>query len=225
MESTKLTVEYRASSGKGEARKLRSTGRIPAVLYGHHEKPLSISLGEQDFRRILRSRGETAIIGLMIEGDAPQGYDAIIKEIQQHPATGKILHIDFQQVRSGEKIKIEVPVELAGDPVGVKDMGGVLEHGPRQLSIRCVSSEIPDRLVVDVRHLKVRDAIHVRDIALSYPGFEFLDDPDTTLAIVVSPRVEAEPVPAEAAAEAAAEPEVIGKGKEEAEGEAEGESK
>lgn len=215
MESMKITSEYRASSGKGDARKLRAAGRVPAVLYGHHEEPVKISLSEQDFRRVIRIRGETAIIDLTIEGETAKGYDAIIKEIQQHPATGKILHVDFQHIRLGEKIKIEVPVELVGDPVGVKDMGGVLEHGPRELSIRCLPKNIPDRIEVDVRVLKIHDAIHVGDIASFHPDYEFLDDPGTTLAIVVAPRVEAEAVPA---AQEAAEPEVIAKGKEEAEG-------
>lgn len=219
MESMKLISAYRDASGKGGARKLRAVGRVPAVLYGHSEEPLTISLSEQDFRRVIRTRGETAIIALTIEGDAPKGYDAIIKEIQQHPATGQILHIDFQHIRLGEKIKIEVPVVLVGDPVGVKDMGGVLEHGPRELSVRCLPRDIPERIEVDVRSLKIHDAIHVKDVAAAHPDFEFLDDPGTTVAIVVAPRVEAEPVPA--AAEAA-EPEVIGKGKEAAEGEGEG---
>lgn len=223
MEATKLTTESRGSSGKGSARKLRAAGRVPAVLYGHDEKPVKISLKEQDFRRIIRTRGETGIIALEIEGEPPTTCDAIIKEVQQHPATGKILHIDFQHVRVGEKIKIDVPVELVGDPVGVKDMGGVLEHGPRELAIRCLPRDIPDRITIDVKSLKIHDAIHVGDIAALYPGFEFLDDAETTLAIVVAPRVEAEPVPP--AEEEVAEPEVIAKGKEEEEGEEETEAK
>ncbi len=212
MESMKLTSEYRASSGKGVARKLRASGRVPAVLYGHDEEPVKISLSDHDFRRIIRTRGETAIIDLTIVGDAPRECDAIIKEIQQHPASGKILHIDFQHIHRGEKIKIDVPVELIGDPVGVKEMGGVLEHGPRELVIRCLPADIPDRIQVDVKGLKIHEGVHVKDIVPSYPNYEFLDDPGTTLAIVVPSRVEAEPVPA--AAEAV-EPEVIGKGKEE----------
>jgi large subunit ribosomal protein L25 len=222
MESLKLTTEPRDSSGKGVARKLRAAGRVPAVLYGHSEEPVMISVNERDFLKVIRLRGETAIIDLLIEGEASEGRDAIIKEIQQHPATGKILHVDFQHIRVGEKIKMEVPVGLVGDPIGVKEMGGVLEHGPRELSIRCLPKNIPDRIEVDVRQLKIHDAVHIKDIAGSYPDFEFLDDAGTTLAIVVPPRVEVEPVPV---AEEAAEPEVIAKGKEEEEGGAEAESK
>jgi large subunit ribosomal protein L25 len=211
MEAIKLASEYRGSSGKGVARKLRARGQVPAVLYGHSEEPLKISVNEQDFRRVLRVRGEMGIIDLVIEGEVKKECDAIIKEIQQHPASGKILHIDFQHIRRGEKIKIEVPVYLIGEPLGVKEMGGVLEHGPREIEIRCFPGDIPDRIDIDVQFLKIHEAIHLRDIASRYPEFEFLEALGTTLAIVVPSRVEVEAAPV--AAEAA-EPEVIGKGKE-----------
>jgi large subunit ribosomal protein L25 len=213
MESLKLISEYRASSGKGVSRRLRAQGRVPAVLYGHSDEPVKISIDEQDFRRVLRVQGETAIIGLSVEGEVKKDCDAIIKEIQQHPASGEILHVDFQHIRRDEKLKIEVPLVLLGEPLGVKEMGGVLEHGPRELVIRCFPRDIPERIEVDVSGLKMHDAIHVREIAARNPGFEFLDAPGTTLAIVVPSRIEEE-APKPAAAEEAAEPEVIGKGKE-----------
>jgi len=160
---------------------------------------------------VLRVRGEMGIIDLTIEGEVQKQCDAIIKEIQQHPASGKILHVDFQHIRRGEKLKIDVPVYLVGEPTGVKDMGGVLEHGPREIEIRCLPRDIPERIDIDVKALKIHDSVHIRDISSQYPDFEFLDDPATTLAIVVPPRIETEAAPV---TEAAAEPEVIGKGKE-----------
>ena len=211
MEAIKLASEYRTSSGKGVARKLRAIGKVPAILYGHSEKPVSLAVNEHDFLHVLRVRGEMGIIDLTIEGEVKKECDTIIKEIQQHPASGKILHIDFQHIRRGEKLKIDVPVYLVGEPIGVKEMGGVLEHGPREIEIRCFPRDIPDRIDIDVKSLKIHDSVHIRDVSSSYPDFEFLDDPATTLAIVVPPRVETEAVPV---AEAAAEPEVIGKGKE-----------
>jgi len=211
MEAMKLASEYRGSSGKGVARKLRARGQVPAILYGHSEEPLKISVNEQDFRRVLRVRGEMGIIDLVIEGEVKKECDAIIKEIQQHPASGKILHIDFQHIRRGEKIKIEVPVYLIGEPLGVKEMGGVLEHGPREIGVRCFPRDIPDRIDIDVQSLKIHESIHLRDIASRYPEFEFLEALGTTLAIVVPSRVEVEAAPVVAEP---AEPEVIGKGKE-----------
>ena len=211
MEAMKLASEYRGSSGKGVARKLRARGQVPAVLYGHSEEPLKISVNEQDFRRVLRVRGEMGIIDLAIEGEVSKECDAIIKEIQQHPASGKILHIDFQHIRRGEKIKIDVPVFLIGEPLGVKEMGGVLEHGPREIEVRCLPRDIPERIDIDVHTLKIHESIHLRDIASRYPDFDFLGDLGMTLAIVVPSRVEVEAAPV--AAEPV-EPEVIGKGKE-----------
>jgi large subunit ribosomal protein L25 len=211
MEAIKLASEYRTDSGKGVARKLRASGKVPAVLYGRSEAPVPISVAEMDFLRVLRVRGEMGIIDLSISGEISKECDAIIKEIQQHPASGKILHIDFQQILRGEKLKIDVPVQLVGEAIGVKEMGGVLEHGPREIEIRCLPRDIPERIEIDVKSLKIHDSIHIRDISPLYPDFEFLDEPATTLAIVVPPRVETEAVPA---AEEAAEPVVIGKGKE-----------
>lgn len=219
MEQTELKSIFRETSGKGNARKLRAQGHLPAVLYGPKQETLSLSVDEQDFQRVLSRQGETVIVDLTIGGEAPKECKAIVKEIQRHPATGKILHLDFQYIRRGERIRLEIPVVLTGDPVGVKEMGGVLEHGSRTLNIRCLPRHIVENIEIDVSQLKIQDAIHVKDIESRYPDFEFLDDLETTLAIVVPPRVEVEVAPDEEEAE---EPEVIAKGKEE---EAEGEAK
>jgi len=220
METHKLGSEFRESVGKGAARKLRAQGRVPAVLYGHGETPTSIWVSERDLRKIFSSNWETAIVDLSIAGKADKDCNAIIKDVQQHPTSGKVLHVDFQHIRTGEKIRLEVPVKLVGLPRGVKDMGGILEHGLRQLAVRCVPKDIPGSIDLDVAELGIHDAIHVRDVIGRYPGVEFLDDPGSTLAIVVPPKLEAEPV-APTAEEAPAEPEVIGKGKEAKEGEEE----
>ncbi len=216
MEQFKLKSIYRQTSGKGVARKLRADGKIPSVLYGLKEEAVSLSIDEQEFRRVLRTYGETAIVDLDIEGLAEKEYNAIVKDVQVHPVTGKILHVDFQQIRRGEKLKIEVPVSLVGDPIGVKEAGGVLEHGPRSLNIRCLPRDIPDKIEVNVEALAIHDTLHVKDIVSDYPDFEFLDEHDTTLAIVIPPRVEVVETPEEEEGEGE-EPEVISKGKEEEE--------
>jgi len=210
-----LKSSCREVAGKGGARKLRAQGVVPGTIYGYHQDTLSIEVDELELRRILTSRGETAIVDLSIEGEVNKECNAIIKEIQQHPATGKILHIDFQYVRKGEKLRLEVPLELTGTPIGVKDMGGILERGPRLLQIRCFPRHIPEKIEIEVSELKIQDAVHVKDIVGRHPDLEFLDDPETTLAIIVPPKVEAEVAPAEEAEGEGEEPEVIGKGKDE----------
>jgi large subunit ribosomal protein L25 len=219
MEGFKLSSEYREGAGKSLARKLRHGGKIPAVLYGQKEKPISIMIDEREFKKIMASQWETAIVDLNIHGKVSKECNAIIKDIQQHPATGKILHVDFQHIRRGQKIKLEVPVVLSGNPRGVKEMGGILEHGLRVLNIRCLPRHIPENIEIDVSGLGIQDTVHVEEIIPGYPDFEFLDDPDSTLAIVVPPKVEVEPV----VEEVEEEPELIGKGKEEKAEEAEGE--
>lgn len=222
MEQFKLKSIYRETSGKGVARKLRAEGKIPAVLYGLKEEAVALSIDEQEFRRVLRTYGETAIVDLDIEGLKEKEYNAILKDIQVHPTTGRILHVDFQQIRRGEKLKIEVPLALVGDPIGVKEAGGVLEHGMRSLNIRCLPRHIPDKIEVDVQALQIHDGLHIKDIVADHPDFEFLDDHGTTLAIVIPPRVEVVATPEDEEDETE-EPEVISKGKEE-EGEKEAKS-
>jgi large subunit ribosomal protein L25 len=223
MENSGLKLNSRKSSGKGAARRLRSEGRLPAVLYGLKEEAIRLSLSEREFQGVLIAQGETAIVDLTLEDEGNKELKAIIKEIQRHPATGKILHLDFQQIRRGEKIRLEIPVVLTGDPVGVKEMGGVLEHGPRMLQVRCLPRNIIENIDINVEDLKIQDAVHVKDIEALYPDLEFLGESETTLAIVVPPRVELEPTPVEEEAEETEEPEVIAKGKEEEAGK--GESK
>ena len=213
MENSGLKLNSRKSSGKGAARRLRSEGRLPAVLYGLKEEAIRLSLSEREFQGVLIAQGETAIVDLTLEDEGNKELKAIIKEIQRHPATDKILHLDFQQIRRGERIRLEIPVVLTGDPVGVKEMGGVLEHGPRMLQVRCLPRHIIENIDINVEDLKIQDAVHVKDIEAHYPDLEFLGDSETTLAIVVPPRVELEPTPAEE--EETEGPEVIAKGKEE----------
>ena len=215
METHKLGSQFRESSGKGAARKLRAQGCVPAVLYGHNEEPLSIWINELDLRRLLASKWETAIVDLSISGKVKKECSAIIKDVQQHPSSGKVVHVDFQYVHKGEKIRLDVPVTLIGDPRGVKEMGGILEHGLREVAIRCMPRHIPDSIELDVGHLGIHEAIHVKDIIAGYPDVEFLDDPESTLANVVPPKVEVEPVAEEEEIEE--EPEVIAKGREEEE--------
>lgn len=216
METQKLTSAFRTETGKGAMRKLRAKGMIPAVLYGSKEETLALALVERDLRRVFRANWETAILELTIEGKEKKECSAIVKDVQQHPATGRVLHLDLQYIHKGEKIRLVIPVHLNGDPRGVKEMGGILEHGPRELHVRCMPRHIPDSIEIDVSELGIQDSIHLRDVIDRFPDVEFLDEHDTTLAIVVPPKVEAEKVEDELEEDAdAAEPEVITKGKDE----------
>lgn len=216
MERSILQSEYRENRGKNVARKLRQQGRIPAIVYGRKEEPLSLSVKEIDLRRILIDHGDSAIIDLSVEGKESKTYNAIIRDVQTNSATGKILHVDFQRISLDEKVRTGVSLSLKGDPKGVKEAGGILEHGLRELNIICVPSAIPELIEVDVSGLEIGDSIRLSEIAVGYPDIEFLDDAESTLAIVVHPKVEVvAEAEEEAVEEGAEEPELISKEKKE----------
>jgi len=216
MERFELQSSVRADAGKGVARKLRFAGKLPAVLYGRREAPVGLSLAEVDVRNILRKHPESAIVDLTVEGPGGGSMNAIIRDVQRHPASGRILHVDLQRIRLDEHVRVEVHVEVRGTPAGVKEQSGVLEHGTRSLNVMTLPTDIPDAIVVDVSALRIHDSVRLRDVVDAYPKIQFLDDPDTTLATVIPPIVEAVVAPT---AEATAEPELIRKPGAEEEGE------
>lgn len=218
MENLKLTGTVRSDSGKGVARKLRGAGKLPAILYGQSEDPISLTLGEAELRQILRTHTDSPIVKLSIAGREDE-VDAVVREVQRHPATGRLLHADLQRINLDEKIRVDIRVELEGDPAGVKEQGGILEHGTRSVNVLCMPSAIPSAIVIDVTELRIHDSTKVKDVTARYPDVEFLDDPETTLAAVSPPVVEKEVVEVEAGVEGEAAPAA------EEEAPAEGESK
>lgn len=193
--------------GKGFARKARAIGRIPGVLYGHGETPKALAVDSKEFSTAMRTnKGSNAIVALDLgSGDVT----ALVRAVQLDPVSHRVLHIDFQHISLDETIHVEVPVHLVGIPIGVKEGGGVLEAITRELQIRCLPTAIPASLDVDVSGLAVGTSLHVRD--LKFEGISIETEGQVTVATVVAPTVEAEPV---AGAAAVAEPEVVGaKGK------------
>ena len=212
-----LSGTRRDRLGKGGARKARAAGEIPAVLYGHGEEPVAVSVVARDFEVALRGhKGGNPIVNLGVAGS---DYTAIIRDVQYDPISRAILHLDFQHISLTETIEVNVNVHLIGVPTGVKDGGGILEHILRDVEVRCLPTAIPPSIDVDVAHLAIGDSVHVRDLVVQ--DVTILTDADATIATVVPPTVMEEKPAEEAAVEGAAEPEVIAKGKKEEEGEEE----
>ena len=211
-----LGAQRRTDAGKGAARQMRMQGRIPAVIYGHGREPESLSVGEAELERVLTGlEVGSAVFDLDVEGS---NVTALIREIQRHPFRAKILHVDFLEIHAGEKITLQLAVHLAGSPDGVRNGGGVLDQALREITIRVLPKDIPNRLDVDVTNLRVGQSLHVSDIHI--PDAEILTDPSNTICSVVAPKVEAEPVAGEVVEEeAAAEPELIRRPKDEEEAE------
>ncbi len=210
MEQFELTTTVRPDAGKGVARRLRAAGRLPAVLYGLKTEPMGLDIPEPDMRRILRRHPESPVVRLHVEGQGGP-VDTIVRDVQRHPATGRLLHVDFQRIRLDEKVRVDVPVELRGEPVGVKEQGGVLEHVVRVVSVMCLPREIPQSIGVDISALGIGDVVRVADLAEGNPNLDFTEDPDTMVATVLAPTVSREAAATEAG-EAAGEAPGAGEG-------------
>ena len=180
-----LSGTRRESIGKGGARKARAAGHIPAVLYGHGETPVPVTIQAREFELALRGhKGGNPIVNLAV---ADGQYTALIRDVQYHPVSHDILHLDFQHISLTESIEVKVSVHLTGLPLGVKDGGGILETILRELDVRCLPTAIPPSISVDVSHLNIGDSVHVREV--SVPDVTILNDGDETIATVVPPTV------------------------------------
>jgi large subunit ribosomal protein L25 len=212
MEKMTLKAQLRTTLGKEACQRLRNQGMVPAVVYKKAQQALSVGVNAKDMFRILHtSAGENVIIALDIATDdkgAAQEKTVIVKELQYHPIKGDILHIDFHEISLTEKIKVDIPIETKGEPVGVKSDGGILDHPIKELSIECLPADIPEKIYVQVGNLKIGDSIRVRDLDIP-DGIVVLDDPEQAVVSVVPPEAE-EVEPEEGVlAEQPAEPEVI----------------
>jgi large subunit ribosomal protein L25 len=220
MATATLNATPRTDVGKGAARKLRATARIPGVIYGHHREPQPLALDGRELEKLLGQIAPgTTVVELNLDGRVSR---TLIREIQRHPFKRQVLHIDFQELVAGEKITVDIPIVLVGTAAGVKD-GGTVEEVTREVSVEVDPANIPSHFEIDISHLGINDSVHVSDIKIP-EGIELHTDPEATVAVVAPPRVEEEPAPApvEGAVEPAAEPELIRKPKDEEEG-AEGE--
>lgn len=231
MQEINLDVVVRQTTKKGEVKRSRELGQIPAVIYGKGEENLNGYLDAKTFGKIIKSfsSGNTIfnlnINGLNIGGAQGVGIKkAIIKDIQIDVVKRHPIHVDFQVVSMASKIEVSVPIKLVGDAPGVKLHGGILEHFIRELKVKCLPKDIPEFLPVDVSALEIGKSFTVGELS-AIEGVEYHADPHAMILNVVAPKKEEVVAPeAAVAASAAAEPEVISKGKKEEEG-AEGEAK
>ncbi|MGH8638477.1 MAG: 50S ribosomal protein L25 [Burkholderiales bacterium] len=219
MEAVLDAVE-RTLRGKNEARRLRVTGRIPAVVYGGKDGGTAIAVDPKVLAKILRTeQGANTLIALNVPGAGEARV--LVREYQLDPITHELLHADFYRVAMDKLLRVQVTVVPQGEPKGVKQQGGVLDIVHRQIEIECLPADIPNSIEVDVSELMVGQSIRVKDVATN-PKWKAITDAELMLLHVIIPKVEEAPVAAEAAAAGAAaapaEPEVIKKGKKEEEG-------
>ncbi len=194
---------------KNAARRVRVSGKIPAVVYGAGQDAVAVAVDPRVITKILHSdSGHNTIFDLNVEGSAV--VKAMIVDWQNEPIKGTLLHIDLKRIAMDKMMTVSVPIQLVGTPVGVKSQGGILEHVMREVEIECLPNDIPSHLDVDVSGLELHGIIHVSDLPHS-GSIKFLGDENATVAHVTI--IKEEVVAVDAVVAAPAEPEVAKKGK------------
>ncbi len=215
-----VVAEVRTSRGKNEAHRTRAAGKIPAVVYGAYQDPVSVALNPREILKIVRSAtGYNTIFTLAVEGG--ESTPVMVVDQQVDPIKGTLLHADLKRIDLTKRIRVSIPVHTAGEPAGVKVQGGLLEVITRAVEIECLPDEIPESYTVNVSDLMIGQSKRASDVALS-GSVKLVSDPQSVIAHIVTLRAEEEvaatpEAAATPAAGAAAEPEVIKKGKKEEE--------
>lgn len=213
MKSVSLTAFPRELSKRIGVKKVRTNGRIPAVIYGRHNKPQNLEVGTKDLEQVIHTaHSEILLVDLAVD---KSNRLALVRDIQHHPLSGKMLHVDFQEVSENEKVTAMVPVETVGEAVGVKVGGGVLEHVLFKVKVRATPKTLPDAINIDVSNLQVGQSIHIGDIQVP-EGVEIIGKKENPVVAVAAPLTEAQETAAtEAAAGSVAQPEMLKEKKEE----------
>jgi large subunit ribosomal protein L25 len=204
-----LKVAPRTQTGRSASRRLRKVNRIPAILYGKHSDPEKLSIEVPEFTRLLKSVAGRSLLIELNRDDKPDKALSFLQEIQRDPITDRYLHVDLHEVKPDEKFEIRVPVRVTGESFGVKNQSGVLEIASHVLRIKCLPSDLPEIVEVDVTPLNVGQTIKVGELK-PIPGVAFLDDKGQPVVSCVEPVAEivqelvAAEVPAEGTPEAAA---------------------
>ena len=212
MEQINFDVQIRKTTGSARSRQVRRENQIPGIVYGGDSKPTNIQADRKAYDRIYRQHaGESLIyhLNLVDEGKKVSDFPAIIKDIQLHPVTDEVIHIDFNRISLDKEIEIKVKVLIKGEAVGVKRDGGTLEHLMWELDVICLPTNIPHHLEADVTNLGVHDSIHVKDLVLPQ-GVRTKHDEDAVVITIAGSMREETATPAEGEVVAAgSEPEVL----------------
>ena len=199
---TKIEAQTRSHLGTRSTAKMRTQGRLPAVVYGHKQDPVHISFDQKEVTDLLHQHAH--VIEVVVNSKTEP---CLVKDVQWDHLGSNILHVDLARVDLTEQVTVEIDLVLAGDPVGLKEAGSFLQHGSDQLEVSCLASQIPNQIKVDISGLGVGDQITVADLKLPN-GVTATSDGETVIASIQIVAEEAEPIEGEAAA---SEPEMIGK--------------
>jgi large subunit ribosomal protein L25 len=201
MQSQSLQASRREGRGKGVARKLRAAAKIPAVVYGKGTTSEPVALDRKAFETLMKNGGHHGLIDLRLDTTS-EALKALVREVQVHPVSRLVEHVDLQRVSMQERIRIDVPIVLLGKPEGVRLSGGILEHNLRSIEVECLPGDIPEKIEIDVTALAVGHSIHISDLKLG--NVTILAHGDTAVATVSMPAAERSAEESAATAAAAA---------------------
>lgn len=205
MEQKFITARNRTETGKGATKRLRISGRLPAVMYDGSGKSSLIDIEEKEFLKLFRTITESTLVAVKIEGK--KDMVVFVKDVQYNIILDKIIHVDFYEVAQGKLLRTKIQLKLTGSPEGVR-LGGVLESGITEIEVECLPKNLPERILVDVSNLQLNHSLHVRDLKLS-EGIKVLSDMELAVAMLKYTKLEvaevvASDVPAVTAAPVAA---------------------
>lgn len=209
-----VNASARDGVGKGYARRLRAEGLIPAAVYGEGKDAVTVAVNAKEIANILRSdTGHNTIFKLALPNGGSEPATVIIKDFQIDPVRGRLMHADLMRLSLTETTRVRVSIELAGEPVGVKRDGGILEFELREVEVECLPTDIPEDLKVDVSGLEIGDHVTVANLIYDGDKIKVLTDEHHVIAGVLAPRLAETPATTIEGEAAGSEPEVIKKGK------------
>jgi len=202
-----VNAESRADQGKGASRRLRREGKVPAIVYGGKDSPISLTISHNEMWKHLRTEAfYSHILTLKVDG---QDQQVVLKDLQRHPVNDTLIHIDFQRILADKLLRMQVPLHFKGAELapGVKVGGGIVEHHLNQVEVECLPRNLPEFLEVDISGLNVNEAIHLSQIPLS-EGVQLMElkhGNDASVVVIHLPRAAVEEIVPVGAAPASAE--------------------
>lgn len=203
MEAVALNAQSRSELRRIRVKKIRATGLLPGVLYGCHQDPKPLSVCAKDFERMVKhSASENLLVKLAVEGEGSGEHLALVQEVQRHPLSGLPLHVDFREVVENQPVTLSIPIEPRGEPYGVKNEGGLLEHVLFNIKVKALPKDLPEIIHVDVTELHSGQTLHLGELPLP-ENVEVLGDKGIpAFSVSISRTARAEASKEEAAAEA-----------------------
>lgn len=179
-----VTAQKRTELGKGPTNRLRRQGFIPGIIYGQKASNIPVAIGESEFRRVDAGAGQVFKVAVEGEGE----HSVLVREMQKHPVSQRIIHVDLMEVSMDEPINTIVPVRIDGEAKGEK-AGGILQYGIREVEVKCLPADIPEAIAVDISGLEIGDQVKVEDL-VAPTGVTILTDPEQLVISVITAQVE-----------------------------------